>query len=43
MLEHIKIEANDSKDMTTLKSPYGSGDAANKIAEIVEKIKIKLN
>jgi UDP-N-acetylglucosamine 2-epimerase (non-hydrolysing) len=39
ILEQIKIfETNDSKNMTSLNSPYGSGDAADKIAEIIEKI-----
>src|SRR5438093_4485906 len=38
ILEQIKIfETNGSKNTTSLKSPYGSGDAANKIAEIIEK------
>ena len=39
ILEQIKIfETNDSKNMTSLNSPYGSGDAADKIAKIIEKI-----
>jgi UDP-N-acetylglucosamine 2-epimerase (non-hydrolysing) len=38
ILEHIKIfETDYSKNITTLKSPYGSGDTANKIAGIIER------
>lgn len=38
ILEQIKIlEMNRSKGMTSVRSPYGSGDAAVKIAEILEK------
>jgi len=38
ILEQIKIlEMNSSKGMTSVMSPYGSGDAAVKIAEILEK------
>jgi len=38
ILEQIKIfQTNNSKNITSLNSPYGSGDAAEKIAEIIEK------
>jgi UDP-N-acetylglucosamine 2-epimerase (non-hydrolysing) len=38
ILEHIKIfETDCSKNITTIKSPYGSGDAANKIAGIIKR------
>ena len=38
ILEQIKIfEMNDSKNLASIKSPYGYGDAAIKIAEILEK------
>jgi UDP-N-acetylglucosamine 2-epimerase (non-hydrolysing) len=38
ILEQIKIlEMNRSKSMTSVRSPYGSGDTAVKIAEILEK------
>jgi UDP-N-acetylglucosamine 2-epimerase (non-hydrolysing) len=38
ILEQIKIlEMNRSKGMTSVRSPYGSGDTAVKIAEILEK------
>jgi UDP-N-acetylglucosamine 2-epimerase (non-hydrolysing) len=38
ILEKIKIfETNNSKNITFLNSPYGSGDAAEKILEIIEK------
>jgi UDP-N-acetylglucosamine 2-epimerase (non-hydrolysing) len=38
ILEQIKIfDMNNSINITSLNSPYGSGDAAEKIAEIIEK------
>jgi UDP-N-acetylglucosamine 2-epimerase (non-hydrolysing) len=38
ILEKIKIfETNNSKNITSQNSPYGSGDAAEKIVEIIEK------
>jgi UDP-N-acetylglucosamine 2-epimerase (non-hydrolysing) len=38
ILEQIKtFETNDSTNIAPLNSPYGSGDAAEKIAEIIEK------
>jgi UDP-N-acetylglucosamine 2-epimerase len=38
ILEQINIlEKTYSKSIRASKSPYGSGDAANKIAEIIEK------
>jgi len=38
ILEQIKtFETNDSTNITSLISPYGSGDASEKITEIIEK------